>query len=84
MIGGNISLYKSIEMCYLRFYEGDSIFIELNSNIYDYIFKNTDEILIYYIFKIENLSKDKFIEMIESKDSTIQCMIIDIILNNKV
>jgi hypothetical protein len=84
MIRGNISLYKSIEMCYLRFYEGDNMFIKLNSNIYDYIFKNTDEISIYYIFKIENLSRDKFIEMIKSKDGTIQCMIIDIILNNKI
>lgn len=84
MIEGTIGIYKSIETCYLTFYKGDAIVIKLNTNTYNYIFKDINKVSVHCRFRIENLSKDKFIEMIKSKDSTIQCMIINIILNNKI
>jgi hypothetical protein len=85
MIKGHITFYKYLTICYILL-ESNSpgINIDIKGDTCDDIFKNKYESSIRYIFIIENLSEENFIEMLNFKDSIIKKILITIILNNKI
>ena len=85
MIQGNISIYRWLYIIYIKFNKNPLLY-KINKNIINNIFieKKIEENHIHIKFKIEISLKDKLLEMLESEDSTIQQIAIDIILNNKI
>lgn len=82
---GNMSIYKWLHIICIKFNE-NLLQYRINEKVINNIFteKKIEENHIHIKFKIESLLKDKLIEMLNSEDSTIQQIAIDIFLNSKV
>ena len=87
MINGNISIYKHLCIIQLNIIGFSKNIHRINKNFIDNIFikhSNIKNSFINIEFKIKDLSENELIKMLDSEDSTIQQIAIDIILNNKI
>ena len=89
MIQGDISIYKHLCIIQLHIIGFSKNIYKINKNFIDDIFIKHNNIINSYgfvniKFKIEISLKDKLLKMLDSEDSTIQQIAIDIILNNKI